>query len=312
MRPNVEPAVLGSLAGLYVILVVASLVVTWLCWRGPDKQCAELVQRIRSWWIIVSLFSLALVTSRYAAIVFFAVVSFLALKEYLSLVPMRRADRQVLLCAYLSIPLQYYWVAQAWLGMFIIFIPIYLFLLLPIWMALIGETREFLRAAGTLHWGIMTTVFGISHAAYLLVLPLEKNPRAGGAGLVLFLVFLTQFNDVAQYLWGKLLGRHKIIPKVSPNKTWEGFFGGVGTTMLLAFALSGWLTPMRWQWALVAGLLIAVGGYLGDVTISALKRDIGVKNTGTLIPGHGGILDRIDSLTYTAPLFFHFIYYLHY
>jgi phosphatidate cytidylyltransferase len=117
---------------------------------------------------------------------------------------------------------------------------------------------------------------------------------------------------VAQYLLGNLLGRHRIIPRISPNKTWEGFLGGVVTTVLLAVWLSGWLTPMRWQWALLAGLLISVAGYMGDVTISALKRDIGVKNTGTLLPGHGGILDRIDSLSYTAPLFFHFIYSLYF
>lgn len=312
MRFDVSAAVLWSLGGLYGILIVASLVVLVLRWRAPDQDRTELVQRIRSWWYIVTIFTLAMVMSRHVAVVFFAFVSFLALKEYLSIVPMRRADRRVLFWAYLAIPLQYYWVAQAWYGMFIIFIPVYVFLLLPMRMVLIGETKEFLRAAGTLHWGIMTLVFGISHIAYLLELPDEKNPGAGGAGLVLFLVFLTQFNDVAQYIWGKLLGRHKIIPKVSPNKTWEGFLGGVATTVLLAFILARWLTPMAAPWALLAGLLISVAGFIGDVTISALKRDIGLKDTGNLLPGHGGILDRIDSLTYTAPLFFHFIYYLHY
>jgi phosphatidate cytidylyltransferase len=158
----------------------------------------------------------------------------------------------------------------------------------------------------------MTLVFGISHIAYLLVLPEANNPNAGGAGLVLFLVFLTQFNDVAQYVWGKNLGRHKIIPKVSPNKTWEGFLGGVATTTLLSVLLSHWLTPMPWTVAIAAGLLISIAGFIGDVTISALKRDIGLKDSGSMLPGHGGILDRIDSLTYTAPLFFHFIYYLYY
>jgi phosphatidate cytidylyltransferase len=158
----------------------------------------------------------------------------------------------------------------------------------------------------------MTLVFGISHIAYLLALPESKNPAAGGAGLVLYLVFLTQFNDVAQYVWGKTLGRNKIIPKVSPNKTWEGLLGGVATTVVLAILLSRWLTPMRWSMALLAGLLIGTAGFIGDVTISALKRDIGLKDSGSILPGHGGILDRIDSLTYTAPLFFHFLYYSYY
>jgi phosphatidate cytidylyltransferase len=312
MELDVAPNVLRALGGLYVILVIASAWVLWLLWRAPEKDRTELVQRIRSWWIIVSIFTVAMVMRRNVAVAFFAFVSFLALKEYLSIIPTRRADRRVLFWAYLSIPVQYYWVAQAWYGMFIVFIPVYVFLLLPLRMVIIGETREFLHAAGTLHWGIMTLVFGISHIAYLLVLPQANNPNAGGAGLVLFLVFLTQFNDVAQYVWGKNLGRHKIIPKVSPNKTWEGFLGGVATTTLLAVLVAEWLTAMPWRVAIAAGLLISIAGFIGDVTISALKRDIGLKDSGSMLPGHGGILDRIDSLTYTAPLFFHFIYYLYY
>ncbi len=309
---QVSPHVLWSLGGLYAILVVASAWVMMLRWRAPEKDRTELVQRIRSWWLIVSIFTLVIIMSRNVSVAFFAFVSFLALKEYLSIVPTRRADRRVLFWAYLSIPVQYYWVAQAWYGMFIIFIPVYVFLLLPMRMVIIGETKEFLRAAGTLHWGIMTMVFGISHIAYLLVLPEANNPSAGGAGLVLFLVFLTEFNDVAQYVWGKMLGRKKIIPKISPNKTWEGFLGGMGTTTLLAVLLAEWLTPMTWMVAIAAGLLISTAGFIGDVTISALKRDIGLKDSGSILPGDGGILDRIDSLTYTAPLFFHFIYYLYY
>jgi len=304
--------VLIALAGLYFILVVASAAVALLRWRAPDKDRAELVQRIRSWWIIVTVFTAAMVMNRTVSIIFFAFVSFLALKEYLSIVPTRRADRRVLFWTYLAIPIQYYWVTRAWYGMFIVFIPVYVFLLLPMRMVIIGETRDFLRAAGTIHWGIMTLVFGISHIAYLLVLPDANNSVAGGASLVIFLVFLTQFNDVAQYIWGKMLGRHKIIPKVSPNKTWEGFLGGVATTTALSMILSGWLTPMDLQMGVVAGSLISVAGFIGDVTISALKRDIGLKDSGSMLPGHGGILDRIDSLTYTAPLFFHFVYYFYY
>ena len=144
------------------------------------------------------------------------------------------------------------------------------------------------------------------------MLPSSGEAVAGGAGLVLFLVFLTQFNDVSQYIWGKMLGKRKIIPKVSPNKTWEGFLGGVGTTTVCALLLSSFLTPLSLLLAVGAGLIIGVGGFIGDVTISAIKRDIGIKDSGSLLPGHGGILDRIDSLTYTAPLFFHYVYYFCY
>lgn len=196
--------------------------------------------------------------------------------------------------------------------MFIIFIPVYMFLLLPLRMLIEGETQDFLRASSTLHWGLMTTVFSLSHAAYLLALPDQVNPAANSAGILLFLVFLTQFNDIMQYVWGKLLGGIKVIPKVSPNKTLGGLLGGIATTTMLSWLLAPYLTPLVGWEPLAAGLLIGLTGFVGDVSISAVKRDLGIKDTGRLIPGHGGILDRVDSLTYTAPLFFHFVYYLHY
>jgi phosphatidate cytidylyltransferase len=288
------------------------VIIAFLSHQNPEKDFSELRARLRSWWWMAGIFILAMLIDPVISLVLFGFLSFLALKEYLSLIPTRRADRLVLFLAYLAIPVQYYWIGIAWYGVFIIFIPIYMFLLLPIRMILIGETEGFLRAAGTLHWGLMTTVFCLSHAAYFLALPEEGNPIAGGAGLLLFLVFLTEFNDVSQYVWGKLLGKHKIIPKVSPNKTWEGFLGGLVTTTLLAALVAPLLTPLiLWQ-SVFAGVLIASAGFFGDVSISALKRDLAIKDSGNLLPGHGGILDRVDSLTYTAPLFFHFVYYLHY
>jgi phosphatidate cytidylyltransferase len=300
-----------SLAGIFALLVTASAAV-WLLGRlRPQADWTELRQRVRTWWIMAAVFALALVLSRRVSLIFFALVSFLALKEYLSLIPTRRADRGVLFWAYLAIPLQYWWIDMRWYGMFIVFIPVYAFLLLPMRMVLIGETSGFLRAAGTLHWGLMTTVFSLSHVAFLLVVPRTANPHGGGAGLVLYLVFLTQFNDVAQYLWGKSFGRHKVLPKVSPGKTVEGLLGGVATTLALAWVLAPWLTPFDRLESLEAGLILGFGGFIGDVVVSALKRDLGIKDSGTMLPGHGGILDRIDSLSYTAPLFFHLFWYLH-
>jgi phosphatidate cytidylyltransferase len=306
------PAVVAwALAGIFTLLVIATAAVWVLGRLRPAADLTELRQRVRTWWIMAAVFALAMLLSRRVSLFFFALVSFLALKEYLSLIPTRRADRSVLLLAYLAIPVQYLWIDMRWYGMFIVFIPVFVFLLLPMRMVLVGETEGFLRAAGTLHWGLMATVFSLSHVAFLLVLPQRLNAHGGGPGLVLYLVFLTQFNDVAQYLWGRTLGRHKVIPKVSPGKTVEGLLGGVATTILLAWLLAPWLTPFDRGEALVAGVIIGLGGFVGDVVISALKRDLGIKDSGTLLPGHGGILDRIDSLSYTAPLFFHFVWYLH-
>ncbi|WP_428635093.1 phosphatidate cytidylyltransferase, partial [Sedimenticola sp.] len=271
----------------------------------------ELSLRIRSWWFMVGLFSAAVLLGPIAATWLLGFISFLALKEYLSLIPTRRSDRRVLFWAYLTIPLQYYWAATGWYGMFIIFIPVYALLLIAARKVLIGETEDFLRSLGTIHWGLMITVFSISHAAYLLALPGDTAP-AGGVGLLIYLVLLTELNDVAQYVWGKRFGKRKVVPRVSPNKTWAGLIGGTATTLLLSLACAAFLTPLSLIEAAGAGLIIGITGFLGDVVISAVKRDIGIKDSGSLLPGHGGILDRVDSLTFTAPLFFHYLYYLHY
>ena len=294
------------------LLLIASLISISLVKLKPEKDYRELRLRVKTWWWIVAVFALALLFNRTVSVWVFGFVSFLAFKEYLTLIPTRRADPRVLFWAYVAIPAQYYWVWLGWYGMFIIFIPVYMLLLLPMRMVLIGETQGFLRAIGTLHWGLMITVFSLSHMAYLLNLPEVQNPAGGVAGLLIYLVFLTEFNDVSQYIWGKSFGMRKIIPKISPGKTVAGFLGGIVTTSLLAVVLAPFLTPLNWYESLAAGILIGVSGFMGDVTISALKRDLGVKDSGSILPGHGGILDRLDSLTYTSPLFFHYIYYLHY
>lgn len=304
--------VVYATAGVYAVLIVATLIV-WMLWRrDPSGRYRELVQRVRSWWWMIGAFTLAMLLNRTVAIVFLAFISYLALKEYLSLIPTRRIDRAVLLFAYLAIPLQFYWAARDWYGMFIVFIPVWAFLFFPALMALRGETEGFLRAVGTLSWGLMMTVFTLSHMAMLLVSGDAVNPIAGGLGLLFFLVMLAQFNDVAQYTWGKLTGRHKVTPKVSPKKTWEGLIGGVATTTLVAALIGPYLMPMDHAWSALAGLIIGASGFLGDITMSAMKRDLGVKDASGLIPGHGGILDRVDSLTYAAPIFTHFIRYFFY
>jgi phosphatidate cytidylyltransferase len=315
---DLSPTLLTALGGIFGLLVVASFIIAALKRARPERDYTELVQRTKSWWLMAAIFTAALLVNRVAALVFLGIVSFLALKEYLSIIPTRRADRRVLFFLYLAIPIQYYWVSIGWYGMFIIFVPVYMLLFLPLPMLIIGETQGFLRAIGTLHWGLMVTVFSLSHAAYTLMLPAAPNaigewrdPHTGAA-LMIYLVVLTQLNDVAQYVWGKLFGRHKIIPAVSPNKTWEGFLGGVVTTTALSAALGPWLTPIDLRNAAILGALLGVAGFVGDVTVSALKRDLGLKDTSQFLPGHGGVLDRVDSLTYTAPLFLHYVRYFCY
>jgi phosphatidate cytidylyltransferase len=218
----------------------------------------------------------------------------------------------VLFWAYLTIPVQYWWIAQGYFAMFTLFIPVWGLFIVSARMVLVQDTHDFLRAVGTLQWGMMTMVFALSHVAYLLVLPAQSGGPGDGASLVVYLVLLTELNDVAQYVWGKSFGKRKIVPQVSPGKTFEGLLGGIVTTTVMAVLLAPLLTPLdRWD-AFAAGLIIGMGGFLGDITISSVKRDIGVKDSGTLIAGHGGVLDRVNSLMATGPLFFHFIRFFYY
>lgn len=299
--------VLGPLAAVWALLAAATGGVRLFGHRLSERLARELGDRVRGWWWIVGLLSPALLAGPKASILFVAAVSALAFREFHAIVPIRRADRVLLGLAYLAIPAQYALVWTGWYGLFAIFLPVYGFAVLAASAVAAGETRGFIRAASTLQWALMLTVYNVSHLAFLAVLPLAQPAAAGGVGLLFFVAVLIQANDVAQYVWGRCLGRHKIVPRVSPGKTWEGFLGGLGTTALLAVALAPWLTPFATPAAFGLGAMLAALGFAGDVTLSAVKRDLGLKDTGTLLPGHGGILDRVDSLVLAAPVAFHVI-----
>ncbi len=293
------------------VLVFSSVVAGLLRFLRPQSDFSELIARIKAWWIMAAVFFGAIAVSNRISLLFFGFLSFWALKEYITLLKTRPADHRALVWAFLAVPIQYIWVGMNWYGMFIIFIPVYMFLFLPIRLVLARETTGFVASASQIQWGLMAFVFGLSHLAMLLTLPAASNSSANGRTLLLFLVFVVEMSDVLQFVWGKTLGRHKILPTVSPNKTWEGFLGGIITTSL-ASLLIRFLTPFTpWETIGVA-LLLTVAGFLGGAVMSAVKRDFGVKDFGGLIPGHGGMLDRVDSLCYAAPVFFHYLHYFHY
>lgn len=308
--PSVPLSLGVVLAAVLAVLAAATATVAALVRRGVANG-AELAARTRTWWWIVIPVIAALALGPGAVTMLFAIVSFMAFREYLSIVPVRQVDRMAILLAYLAIPLQYWFVHDVWYGMFAVFIPVYAAAAIAFRLVLAGETRGFIRSAAILQWGLFLTVYNLSHLAYLAVLDVAVPLPAGGAGLLLFVLVVVQFNDVAQYVSGKLFGRHRITPEVSPNKTWEGFIGGVAATTLVAALLTPWLTPFPiWQGAL-CGAVLAVLGFTGDVTVSAVKRDLGIKNSGGLLPGHGGMLDRLDSLVFAAPVFLHFVRYFY-
>ena len=281
---------------------------------------------LATWWALFALLVLIAVLGEGAAVAVFAGASLLGLREFRALTRERIAPvRLWWRLAYLAVPVHYLLIHLGWLDAFRTFLPVWAFGILLVRLVVAGQTGGFLETAGITFLGLMLIVFLFSHAVLLLGMPGEVNPAGGAFGLFLFLVVLTEGNDIAQALWGRLLGRRKITPTVSPDKTWEGFLLGAATTVVLSLVLAGFLTPFAdrpvrlgpaWYGApylpaLAAGVLIAVGGFLGDVTMSAVKREAGVKDSGTLLPGQGGVLDRIDSLTFTGPLFFYFTDFLY-
>ncbi len=294
--------ILGS---LLAALSLATLVGYVLDRRRPGNAAVQnLNARIRSWWVMILVGGGALLAGRLAVILLFAFLSFLALREFLTQTPGRRADHSALIaCFFIALPAQYLLIWMDWYGLFAIFIPVYGFLALPVLAAVFTDTESFLARTASTHWGLMVCIYCISHIPALLTL---RIPGYEGRTplLVVFVVLIAQVSDILQYVWGKLLGRHRVAPAVSPSKTVEGLVGGVLSATLLGTLL--WrITPFtRWQAALMA-FLIAILGFLGGLVMSAIKRDRGIKDWGQLIEGHGGMLDRLDSLCFSAPVFFH-------
>jgi phosphatidate cytidylyltransferase len=304
------PHLLTLLMGVGGLLVVASLVGFLLSRRarGPNEVIDNLNARIAAWWGMVTLMGLAFLAGRTGVVLLFALCSFAALREFMTLTRTGRADHWAVVAAFFVVlPVQYWLVWTDWYGLYSIFIPVYAFLLLPILAALRGETKGFLDRVAETQWALMIAVFCVSHVPALLYLQI---PGFEGRGVLLiaFLVVVVQMSDVLQYVWGKLVGRRKIAPQLSPSKTWEGFLGGVGCATLLGAGL-WWMTPFTpWQAGLLA-LVIALMGFAGGLVMSAIKRDRGVKDWGHLIAGHGGFIDRLDSVIFAAPVFFHVVRY---
>jgi phosphatidate cytidylyltransferase len=298
--------------GIGVVLIVASLAGYVLNRRfasdAPNPTLENFNSRIKSWWGMVALLGVAFAFGKAGVIVLFALASFAALREFMTLTPTRRGDHVALIVAFfIVVPLQYYLVWINWYGLYSVFIPVYVFLLLATIAALRQDTKHFMSRVAETQWGLMISVFSLSHVPALLGLEI---PGYEGRNLLLiaFLVLVVQSSDVLQYVWGKLLGRHKIASELSPSKTVEGFVGGVASATVLG-ALLWWITPFSpWQAGAIA-LMINLMGFFGGLVMSAIKRDRGVKDWGWMIEGHGGVLDRLDSVIFAAPVFFHTLRY---
>lgn len=307
-----DPQLIWLAGGVAGVLVLASIIGAVLAMRVTSDSgratVANLNARTRAWWIMAVIFGLALALGRTGVGVLFGLMSFLALREFITLTPTKRGDHRALFWAFFVItPVQYYFVLTGWYGMFSIFIPVYAFLFLPVRSALAGDCTGFLERAAKVQWGLMACVYCLSYAPALTGLPITGY-EGQNIKLIIYLVAVVQMSDVLQYVWGKTMGRHKIAPLVSPSKTWEGFVGGVLSASALGAGL-WWATPFTpWQSAGIS-LAITLAGFAGGLVMSAIKRDRGVKDYGALIEGHGGVMDRVDSLCFAAPVFFHIVRY---
>ena len=289
---------LASTVGLVLKMTVAA--------GGPHATIDNLNARVKAWWLMAVVIGLALLGGKTGVTALFAFASFVALREYTSIAPTRRSDHLALvLCFFVAVPFQYLLIWMEWYGFYSIFVPVYCFLVLPTLPAMRGEIRDFMQRTATLQWGLMICVYCISHVPALLTLDIPGYEGRNGF-LLVFLILIVQSSDVLQYVWGKLLGRKKIAPEVSPAKTVAGFVGGVACTTLLGAAL-WWITPFTLPQAALISFALALMGFLGGLVMSAIKRDRGVKDWGTLIEGHGGVLDRLDSVCFSAPIFFHIV-----
>jgi phosphatidate cytidylyltransferase len=303
-----DAALLGLVAGVLTLLVLASMT-GWILSRritsGAGRATVENINaRIRAWWVMALLFVVAVATGAVGSILLFSLISFLALREFVTLAPTRPGDHRALFwCFFVVTPLQYSLIWIEWYGLFSILIPVYVSIFLAVRTALTGDTERFLERTATNQWGLMICVYFVSYVPALLMLriPAYENQNAK---LMFFLVLVVQLSDVLQYVWGKSIGKRRIAPSISPNKTWEGLVGGIVSATAVGTAV-WWATPFAPAAAALMALVLTIMGFAGGLIMSAIKRDRGVKDFGSLIEGHGGVLDRIDSLCFAAPVFFH-------
>jgi phosphatidate cytidylyltransferase len=300
----------GGVAGVLLLASAVGLVLKHAVARGePHPVIDNLVQRVNAWWVMVGAIGVAFAFDKPGVMLLFAGISACALREFTGVLDTRDADRPAIAVAFFVVlPLQYASVWAGWVGAHTVFVPVLAFMALPIAGVLGGGgTRRYLERTSRLQWGLMISVFSISHVPALVTLQIPGQD-GGHLLLIAFLVIVVQGSDVLQYIWGKLLGRHPVAPVLSPSKTWEGLLGGVASATALGAALH-WITPFTPLQAAALSFLLCALGFLGGLVMSAIKRDRGVKDWGQLIRGHGGMLDRLDSLIFAAPVFFHVVRY---
>jgi phosphatidate cytidylyltransferase len=296
--------VLGSIFLLITILTVIFYSIKSI--KGDSKLITELINRTHSWWVMLLIFTAVVFINREVATIGIALLSLIAFRELSSNLNLRDYDRRSLLWCYVAIPFQFIAAYVQYFDFFVLFVPVIMFIFITFRTVAKGNIENITRSIGVIHWASMLTIFSFSHLAYILSFPPREGFHAGNGGMVLFIVLITEINDIFQFTSGKLFGKNKIIPSISPNKTTEGFIGGMIMTTITAYFLN-FLLPINVDKTLILTVLLCIVGFAGDISFSAVKREHNIKDMGTSIPGHGGMMDRLDSLAFTSITFFYLV-----
>jgi phosphatidate cytidylyltransferase len=319
-----DPALYWALAAIFASLIAGSITRFIALRNAEETKRRQRLASLRTWWLLATAVSAGLLAGRLGICLLLTVASCIAWFELTRMFGARAEDKPAIRAGYALIVVNYLLILFGSISLFATFLPVSSLIVLAVLLLMKDEPKGYIRSSGSLLWGIMFLGYGISHAALLMALPATSSGPLGPAGWFLFLVILTEADDIFQAIVGRLFGahkRHRITPVISPNKTWEGFFGGMLVIVILAPLIAPWLTTLGQQagpfslsaplqpWAapILAAILISLAGFFGDINMSAIKRDAGVKDSSKLLPGMGGAIDRVDSLTMTAPVFVYFV-----
>ena len=300
---------------IFCALAILSLIATgagqWVASRTMDTvrltRLAIVNSRVRSSWSVLALFTVAFVIGPHALLVVFALASFFALREFVSLTPIKSSDHWALVVAfYLVIPAQYLLLGFGRANLFAVFIPVYVFLLMPVVMAIKQDTELYLQRVAKVQWGLMISVYCVSHAPAIATLPIRGYEDRGPLLLLFFLLILF-LTDLLQVIASTLLGGTPL--KVNLNKTAKGALAGGAGGVLIGTAL-WWLTPFLWWQAFLMSALIVGSGFMGTVVLSLVKRSLGAKQWDSELVLTRGVLERLDALMFAAPVFWQVTRYL--
>ncbi len=304
-----------AIAGLFTVLTGGTLV-RLVVLRGAATEIAQpRLDSLKSWWALAMLLAASVVIGEKGILVLVATCGVLGLREYLVLVGWKAIGRATTFVVFSLVALYYLASLCGFEKIARDMAPVVFLITLGAIRASLRQVDGYIRTTAGVFWGLMLFIYCLSHAYFLVTISETAEPTVGNVGWFLYLVILTETNDIAQAIVGRRFGKTKITPRISPNKSLEGLLGGILVTLTLAVLMAPWLTNLMYErtltnWialAILAGLLISVFGFLGDINMSGIKRDAGIKDGSSLLPGQGGMMDRVDSLTFTAPVFYYFV-----